>query len=578
MINADTTSFTNSPDDQPASSPVNSNSSVSAGLDVVTPNSGEDKVQALHPIKKKLNLTAILGAIALFVLIVGGVAGFYLTGKSQETRQQASGGNQGTSCNSVCKTNTDCPANYTCSANKCVATACLNSAGNGATNNNPLCDANKCLIVQTAAATCNKTCSQASDCAAGSTCLQAQGNVMAPTVIPPVYRLFSAKTFDHLFTTNAAERDSFIKNSGYVAEATGFYAYTTQKTGSSPVYRLVNKKGDHLYTTDPAEQKNAVSSGYAAEGIAFYAYINPAPVSTPTNPAPTPTPSCQPRPACLDAKPACSVPAVIGLPYCPKSTMAPTPVMPDPVAVPNPKTPSPTVVPSQSVLGVSTTAQPVQVIAPYPNPSPKIPTPTSAPTCVPRPACLDAKPACLIAQQIGVVYCPTASTTPAPVLTNNSEVGTVPVYGLYNPKYDTHFYTTSVSERDTAINTAGYNSVGIAFYAFPTGLVYPPSIGVCRNTSCVNSATCTCDGNSGNTQLPPAAPPFMPPIIAKPTPAPSCQPRPACLDAKPACSVPAVIGLPYCPSSGTTQTQPPATTTQVIQAKTAVPDTIYSNK
>ncbi len=42
--------------------------------------------------KKKKNLAMIGGAIALVVLTIGGAAGLYLTSKSQETRQQASGG------------------------------------------------------------------------------------------------------------------------------------------------------------------------------------------------------------------------------------------------------------------------------------------------------------------------------------------------------------------------------------------------------------------------------------------------------------------------------------------------------
>lgn len=50
------------------------------------------------------------------------------------------------------------------------------------------------------------------------------------------------------------------------------------------------------------------------------------------------------------------------------------------------------------------------------------------------------------------------------------EAGTVPVYGVYNSQLDANFYTASVNERDSYLESADFQSVGedgIAFYAEP---------------------------------------------------------------------------------------------------------------
>ncbi|HKC04735.1 MAG TPA: hypothetical protein VKC54_02600 [Patescibacteria group bacterium] len=51
------------------------------------------------------------------------------------------------------------------------------------------------------------------------------------------------------------------------------------------------------------------------------------PTATPTNTpieSATPTPTCKPRPACLDAKPRCLIPETNDM--CPKATPTPTPI------------------------------------------------------------------------------------------------------------------------------------------------------------------------------------------------------------------------------------------------------------
>lgn len=50
------------------------------------------------------------------------------------------------------------------------------------------------------------------------------------------------------------------------------------------------------------------------------------------------------------------------------------------------------------------------------------------------------------------------------------EAGTVPVYGFYNSKLDANFYTASIEERDSYLESPGFQAVGeggIAFYAEP---------------------------------------------------------------------------------------------------------------
>jgi len=74
----------------------------------------------------------------------------------------------------------------------------------------------------------------------------------------------------------------------------------------------------------------------------------------------------------------------------------------------------------QDSFVVESTPSPVPVLTPTPIPSPILiatPTPTpSISTCVPRPACLDATPACLVAN---LDYCPKASPAPSGTCSTN---------------------------------------------------------------------------------------------------------------------------------------------------------------
>lgn len=67
----------------------------------------------------------------------------------------------------------------------------------------------------------------------------------------PVYRLFNPDTGEHLYTTDAYEKDMIFRYQGWGYEGIAWYA--ADKTGD-PVYRLYNPAtGYHLYTTDTNE-------------------------------------------------------------------------------------------------------------------------------------------------------------------------------------------------------------------------------------------------------------------------------------------------------------------------------------
>jgi len=98
-------------------------------------------------------------------------------------------------------------------------------------------------------------------------------------------RYWNARISDHFYTTDALEGQKAV-SIGYVDETNtpGYdpWVYTTQVSGTCPVYRLWSKEGkeDHFYTMSPSERDAAVSLPgcgfpcypYKYEGIAFYAY------------------------------------------------------------------------------------------------------------------------------------------------------------------------------------------------------------------------------------------------------------------------------------------------------------------
>lgn len=73
----------------------------------------------------------------------------------------------------------------------------------------------------------------------------------AETKMIPVYRLYNPSNGEHLYTTDAHEKDVIYETQGWGYEGIGWY--TADSTGE-PVYRLYNAaQNNHLYTTDKHE-------------------------------------------------------------------------------------------------------------------------------------------------------------------------------------------------------------------------------------------------------------------------------------------------------------------------------------
>lgn len=88
-----------------------------------------------------------------------------------------------------------------------------------------------------------------------------------PKIVPgksgSIYRLYNAANGDHLYTQSISEANSLLQI-GWIYEGIGWIA---PKEGD-PVYRLY-AEGRHIFTTNPAEQKNMILQGAVDEGIAF---------------------------------------------------------------------------------------------------------------------------------------------------------------------------------------------------------------------------------------------------------------------------------------------------------------------
>ena len=75
----------------------------------------------------------------------------------------------------------------------------------------------------------------------------------------PVYRLYQPSNGEHLYTTDAHERDVLYQTQGWGYEGIAWYA--ANGTGE-PVYRLYNaNQQNHLYTTD-VNEVNILTNGY----------------------------------------------------------------------------------------------------------------------------------------------------------------------------------------------------------------------------------------------------------------------------------------------------------------------------
>jgi hypothetical protein len=85
----------------------------------------------------------------------------------------------------------------------------------------------------------------------------------------PLYRLVDANG-GHFYTTSTKEKNSVMTNLGFTLEGNIGYVFSTEVTGSVPLYRYYNSGVNmHFYTIHP---ENESLSGWTAEGVIGYAF------------------------------------------------------------------------------------------------------------------------------------------------------------------------------------------------------------------------------------------------------------------------------------------------------------------
>ena len=87
-----------------------------------------------------------------------------------------------------------------------------------------------------------------------------------------MYRLYNPYTHEHLFTTDAAEKDNLVSLGWNFEGVTGKVYMHGEKGG---VYRLYNPTtGEHHYTTKEDELANCVKAGWKNEGVKFFSVLD----------------------------------------------------------------------------------------------------------------------------------------------------------------------------------------------------------------------------------------------------------------------------------------------------------------
>ena len=87
-----------------------------------------------------------------------------------------------------------------------------------------------------------------------------------------LYRLYNPYTHEHLFTTDAAEKDNLV-SLGWNFEGTTGKVYMHGEKGG--VYRLYNPTtGEHHYTTKEDEVATCVKAGWKNEGVKFFSVLD----------------------------------------------------------------------------------------------------------------------------------------------------------------------------------------------------------------------------------------------------------------------------------------------------------------
>ena len=87
-----------------------------------------------------------------------------------------------------------------------------------------------------------------------------------------MYRLYNPYTHEHLFTTDAAEKDNLVSLGWNFESVTGKVYMHGEKGG---VYRLYNPTtGEHHYTTKEDEVATCVKAGWKNEGVKFFSVLD----------------------------------------------------------------------------------------------------------------------------------------------------------------------------------------------------------------------------------------------------------------------------------------------------------------
>ena len=87
-----------------------------------------------------------------------------------------------------------------------------------------------------------------------------------------MYRLYNPYTHEHLFTTDAAEKDNLVSLGWNFEGITGKVYMHGEKGG---VYRLYNPNtGEHHYTTKEDELAKCVKAGWKNEGVKFFSVLD----------------------------------------------------------------------------------------------------------------------------------------------------------------------------------------------------------------------------------------------------------------------------------------------------------------
>ena len=114
------------------------------------------------------------------------------------------------------------------------------------------------------AATANGTAPDVNASSSAAPATPAAGDTASGTKVP-LYRSVSNTTGGHLYSTTANDQAGAYKTEG----VTG-YLMTSQVSGTQPLYRLSNGKGDMVLTADPNLRATMQSQGYKDEGPVGY--------------------------------------------------------------------------------------------------------------------------------------------------------------------------------------------------------------------------------------------------------------------------------------------------------------------